>query len=125
MEELYTVLKEIGIEAGKKVKRELSGPLGAIKLPLYNLLAPMILNFQTERESYHFISQKGGSVSLRRGLHKSPDVNVSGEHAELLYLLQNLDKRRFEIDERRRRIKVIPRSLKGRQAVMKLRELFL
>lgn len=62
---------------------------------------------------------------MRRGLHKSPDVNVSGEHAELLYLLQNRDKRRFEIDERRRRIKVIPRSLKGRQAVMKLRELFL
>ncbi|MBE0516744.1 MAG: hypothetical protein IBX41_05065 [Methanophagales archaeon] len=125
MEELYTVLNEIGSEAEKKVKRELLGHTGRIKALFYNLITPMVLNFQTERESYHFIFHKGGSVSLRRGLHNCPDVNVSGEHAELLYLLQNRDTRRFEIDERRRRIKVIPRSLKGRQAVMKLRELFL
>lgn len=125
MEELYNVLKEIGIEAENKVKRELSGPTGRIKALFYNVITPAVLNFQTERESYHFIFQKGGSVSLRRGLHKCPDVNVSGEHAELLYLLQNRDKKRFEIDERRRKIKVIPRSFKGRQAVMKLRELFL
>ena len=125
MEELYTVLKEIGIEAENKVKRELSGPTGRIKTLFYNVITPAVLNFQTERESYHFIFQKGGSVSLRRGLHTSPDVNVSGEHAELLYLLQNRDKKRFEIDERRRKIKVIPCSFKGWQAVMKLRELFL
>jgi hypothetical protein len=125
MEELYTVLKEIGSEAEKKVKRELSGPTGRIKALFYNVIMPAVLNFQTERESYHFIFHRGGSISLRRGLHTSPDVKVSGEHAELLYLLQNRDKKRFEIDERRRRIKVIPCSLKGRQAVMKLRELFL
>jgi hypothetical protein len=125
MDELYDVLKEIGIEAESKVKRELSGPTGLIKALFYNVITPAVLNFQTERECYHFIFQKGGSVSLRRGLHESPDVNVSGEHAELLYLLQNRDKKRFEMSEQTRRIKVIPSSFKGRQAVMKLRELFL
>ena len=62
---------------------------------------------------------------MHQGLHTNPDVNVSGEHAELLYLLQNRDKKRFEMDERARKVKIIPRSLKGMQAVTKLRELFL
>ena len=104
MDELYDVLKEIGSEAENKVKGELSGPTGWIKVLFYNVITPVVLNFQTEREGYHFIFQKGGSVSLCRGLHTSPDVNVLGEHAELLYLLQNRDKKRFEMDERRRKI---------------------
>ena len=73
----------------------------------------------------NFIFQKGGSVSLRRGLHNNPDVKVSGEHAELLYLFQNRDKERFKLDERTRKISIIPRTFKGRQVITKLRELFL
>ena len=125
MEDLYNVLKEIGCEAERKLKEELSGPTGRLKALFYNLITPMVLNFQTEREHYHFIFHKGGSISLHPGLHMNPDVNVSGEHAELLYLLQNRDKKRFEVDERASKVKIIPRSLKGMQAVTKLRELFL
>lgn len=125
MESLYDVLKEIGVETESKVKRELSGPSGAIKTLFYNLITPLVLDFQTEEECYHFIIQKGGSVSLRRGLHSNPDVKVSGEHAELLYLFQNRDKERFTLAERTRKITIIPRTFKGRQVIMKLRDLFL
>jgi hypothetical protein len=125
MDELCTVLAEIGCEAEKKVMEELSGTTGRIKALFYNLITPMVLNFQTERECYHFLFHKGGSISLHRGLHMNPDVTVSGEHAELLCLLQNRDKKRFEMDERAKKVKISPRSLKGMQAVTKLRELFL
>ena len=125
MEDLYNVLKEIGTEAETKARGELSDPPGSLKALLYNMLMPLVLNFQTEEESYHFIFQKGGSVSLYRGLHNSPDVNVSGEHAELLFLLQTRDKKRFEIDERTGKIKIGTFTFKGRQGVTKLRELFL
>jgi hypothetical protein len=125
MEDLYSVLKEIGTESESKVKGELSDPPESIKAFLYNMLMPLVLNFQTEEESYHFIFQKGGSVYLYRGLHNSPDVKVSGEHAELLFLLQTQDKKRFEIDERTGKIKISTFTFKGRQGVTKLRELFL
>lgn len=125
MEDLYNVLKEIGTEAESKVKGELSDPPGSIKALLYNMLMPLVLNFQTEEESYHFIFQKGGSVSLYRGLHNSSDVKISGEHAELLFLLQTRDKKRFEMDERTGKITIITFTFKGRQGVTKLRELFL
>jgi len=125
MEDLYNVLKEIGTEAESKVNGELSDPPGSIKTLLYNMLMPLVLNFQTEEESYHFIFQKGGSVSLYMGLHNSPDVNVSGEHAELLFLLQTRDKKRFEMDERTGKITISTFTFKGRQGVTKLRELFL
>ena len=123
---LYNVLKEIGTEAESKVKGELSDPPGSIKALLYNMLMPLVLNFQTdEEESYHFIFQKGGSVYLYSGLHNSPDVKVSGEHAELLFLLQTRDKKRFEMDERTGKITISTFTFKGRQGVTKLRELFL
>lgn len=125
MDELYNALKEIGCEAERKVKEELSGTAGRIKALFYNLITPMVLNFQTERADYHFLFHRGGAISLHRGLHPNPDVTVSGEHAELLFLLKNRDKKRFELDERARKVKISPRSLKGMQAVSKLRELFL
>ncbi|RZN33697.1 MAG: hypothetical protein EFT35_10200 [Methanophagales archaeon ANME-1-THS] len=125
MEELYRLLKDIGCEAQKKVKEELSGPTGGIKALVYNLITPMVLNFQTELESYHFIFHKGGSISLHQGLHMTPDVTVSSEQAELVCILRDHDKKRFERDEQVGKIKIHTRSLKGRQAVTKLRELFL
>ncbi len=125
MVELYPLLEEIGTEAEKKVKSECSGPLGSIKSHIYCILMPMVLQIQTEKESHHFIFQKDGSVTLHEGAHGKPDVTFSGEHAELLYLLQNRDKKRFEQDERTKKIKIISRTFKGRQAVMKLRDLFL
>jgi hypothetical protein len=125
MDALYSALKEIGTEAERKVKEELSGSSGPIKLLFYNLITPLILNFETERERYHFIFQKGGAVSVCQGLHNNPDVIVSGARAELLYLLQNHDKERFKIDEQTRKVKIRTRTFKGRQTVTKLRELFL
>lgn len=59
------------------------------------------------------------------GLHNSPDVKVSGEYAELLFLLQTRDKKRFEMDERTGKITISTFTFKGRQGVTKLRELFL
>lgn len=125
MTALYNMLKEIGIEAERKVKSELSGSSGKLRALLYDILMPLVLNFQTEEESYHFIFQKGGTVSLHSGLHTNPDVKIYGEHAELLYLLQNRDKGGFKHAERTRRIKVIARTFKGMQAVAKLRGMFL
>lgn len=125
MEDLYNVLKGIGLEAESKIKVELSCPSGRIKALLYDMFMPLALNFQTEEERHHFIFQKGGSISLYRELHNCPDVEVSGEHAELLFLLQARDKERFEMDERARRIEISACTFKGRQAVMKLRGLFL
>ncbi|HUV02944.1 MAG TPA: hypothetical protein VMW67_05835 [Desulfobacteria bacterium] len=125
MDALYNALKEIGTEEERKVKAELSGSSGPIKILFYNLITPLVLNFETERERYHFIFQKGGSVSVCRGLHNNPDVIVSGAHAELLYLLQSHDKERFKIDEQTRKVKIRTRTFKGRQTVTKLRELFL
>ena len=125
MGELYILLKDIGCEAQKKVKEELSGPTGGIKALVYNLITPMVLNFQTELETYHFLFHKGGSVSLHEGLHTNPDVTLACDQAELLCILRDHDRKRFEMDERVGKIKIITRSLKGKQAVMKLRELFL
>jgi hypothetical protein len=122
---LYTLLREIGTEAENKSKRELSGSQRSMKTLLYNMFMPLVLNFQTEEESYHFIFQKGGSVALHRGLHDRPDVKVTGEHAGLIHLLQNKDKEGFVVAERTRKIKIITLTYKGRLAVMKLRELFL
>jgi hypothetical protein len=39
--------------------------------------------------------------------------------------LQNHDKERFKIDEQTRKVKIRTCTFKGRQTVMKLRELFL
>ncbi|MBN1455479.1 MAG: hypothetical protein JW945_04430 [Methanomicrobia archaeon] len=125
METLQGLLDEIVAEAERKVEKELSGPGGTIKALFYNLLMPLVLNFQTEIESYHFIFLRGGSILLQPGLHKDPDVIVRGEHAELLYLLRNRDAARFKHDERTEKIRITPCSFKGSQAVMKLRDLFL
>ncbi len=125
METLRDLLEEIVAEAERKVTEELSGPGGPLKALFYNLLMPLVLNFQTETENYHFIFQRGGSISLRPGLHGCPDVTVRGEHAELLYLLRNRDKARFVQDERSDKIRIVPCSFKGSQAVMKLRDIFL
>ena len=122
---LYAALKEIGTEAERKVKSELSGPAGPIKTLFYNLITPLVLNFETDEESYHFLFQKGGSVALRTGSHTTPDVTVQGDHAELLYLLQNHDTERFRMAERTRKLTITARTFTGRQAVAKLRELFL
>ena len=125
MDTLYNALKEIGTEAERKVKEELSGSAGPIKLLFYNLITPLVLNFETERERYHFIFQRGGSVSVCQELHNNPDVIVSGAHAELLSLLQNRDTERFKLAEQTRKIEISTRTFKGRQTVTKLRELFL
>jgi len=125
METLQGLLEEIVAEAERKVKKELSGPGGPIKALFYNLLMPMVLNFQTETECYHFLFLRGGSISLQLGLHEYPDVIFRGEHAELLYLLRNRDAARFKHDEQTEKIQIIPCSFKGRQAVMKLRDFFL
>ncbi|MBN1762018.1 MAG: hypothetical protein JW878_02905 [Methanomicrobia archaeon] len=125
MDALYNALKEIGTEAECKVKEELSGSSGPIKLLFYNLITPLVLNFETERERYHFIFQKGGAVSVCQELHNNPDVIVSGAHAELLYLLLNRDKERFKIAEQTRKVTINTPTFKGRQTVTKLRELFL
>jgi hypothetical protein len=125
MESLGNLLNEIGREAEYKVKRELSGPAGALKAFFYNVITPLVLNFETEHEVYHFVFQRGGSVSVQRGLHANPDVKVIGEHAELLYLLQNRDAKRFELAEKSGKIKIVCRTFKGGQTVVKLRELFL
>ena len=122
---LYTLLREIGTEAENKTKRELSGSQRSVKTLLYNMLMPLVLNFQTEEESYHFIFQKGGSVALQRGLHDCPDIKVTGEHAALIQLLQNKDKEGFLVAEQTRKIKIVTPTYKGRLAVIKLRELFL
>lgn len=125
MEALYDVLKEIGIEVENKVKEELSGPSGKLKALFYNIITPLVINVQTERDGYHFIFHKSGAVSLHRGLHDHQDVKVSGEPAELRYLLQARDKERFEMYKRARKIEILASTFKGRQAVTKLRKLFL
>ena len=125
MTALYSLLREIGTEAEQNAKRELFGSSRSMKTLLYTMLMPLVLNFQTEEESYHFIFQKGGSVSLLHGLHENPDVYVSADHAKLIHILQNRDKAGFERAERTRRIKIMARTFKGSLAVVKLRALFL
>ena len=125
MDALYALLREIGTEAEKNAKRDLSGSPQSLKALLYNMAMPVILNFRTEEESYHFIFQKGGSVSLHCGVHAHPDVNVSAERLELIRILQNRDKEGFTRAERTGRLKISEQSFKGKLAVMKLRELFL
>ncbi|GAI52113.1 unnamed protein product, partial [marine sediment metagenome] len=68
--------------------------------PIYNTFMPLIVNVQSERESYHFIFQRGRAVSLYDGSHKNPDVTISGNHTELIYLLQRKDRNRFIMDEK-------------------------
>jgi hypothetical protein len=125
METLYNLLTEIGREAERKVKFELSGPGGPLKTFFYNTMMPLVLNFETEQESYHFVFQTGGAVCLYRDLHANPDVAVLGEHAELIYLFKNQDAKRFELAEKTQRLKIVSHTFKGRQAVKKLRGLFL
>jgi len=125
METLYNLLTEIGQEAESRLKLELSGPGGSLKTFFYNQITPLVLNFETEQERYHFVFETRGAVCLYRGLHTNPDVTVLGEHAELIYLFQNRDAKRFEQDEKTRKLKVVSHSFKGRQTVNKLRGLFL
>jgi hypothetical protein len=119
------LLEEIGNKVENKVLLELSGLLGIIKAVFYNMLMPLVLNVKTERESHHFIFQTGGSVSLYKGLHNNADVEISGEHEEILYLLKTRDKDRFVTDEQTGKITVVSHTRKGRQAVMILRAMFL
>lgn len=125
MTALYSLLREIGTEAEQNAKRELLGSPQSILALLYAMLMPLVLNFQTGEERYHFIFQKDGSISLVSGLHEDPDVDVSADHAELVHILQNRDKARFKHAERTRRIKITARTFKGSLAVVKLRALFL
>lgn len=125
METLYNLLTEISREAERRVKCELTGPGGPLKTFFYRQITPLVLNFETELESYHFVFEPGGAVCLYRGLHAHPDVDFSGEHAELNYLFQNRDAKRFEQAEKTRKLQIISHSFKGRQAVTKLRGLFL
>ncbi len=125
METLYNLLTEICHEAERRVKVELSGPGGPLKTFFYKQITPLVLNFETEEECYHFVFETSGAVCLYRGLHTNPDVDFSGEHAELLYLFKNQDAKRFEQDEKTHKLKIVSHSFKGRQAVHKLRGLFL
>lgn len=125
METLYNLLTEIGREAERRLKLELSGPGGPLKTFFYKQITPLVLNFETEQECYHFVFETRGAVCLYRGLHANPDVNFSGEYAELIYLFQNRDAKRFEQDEKTHKFKIVSHSFKGRQAVRKLREFFL
>lgn len=124
MVELYNLLEKTRVEAEKRIRRELSGFSGLIKAPIYNTFLPLIVNVQSERESYHFIFKRGGTVSLYNGSHNNPDVTISGEHIELIYLLQGKDKNRFTLDERTGKIKIISHTSKGPQAIAKIREMF-
>ncbi|MBN1455580.1 MAG: hypothetical protein JW945_04965, partial [Methanomicrobia archaeon] len=76
-------------------------------------------------ECYHFIFQKDGSVVLCPGLHSKPDVNLTGAYDEVLHLLQTRDKKLFELDQRIGKITITTPTFKGREAVIKLREMFL
>jgi len=125
METLHNLLTEIGREAERRLKFELSGPGGPLKTFFYNQITPLVLNFETDQECYHFVFQAGGAVCLYRGLHANPDVAVLGEHAELIYLFQSRDAKQFELAEKTRKLRIVSHTFKGRQAVNKLRGLFL
>ncbi|GAI28198.1 unnamed protein product [marine sediment metagenome] len=124
MVELYNLLEKIRIEAERQIRRELSGLGGLIKAPIYNTFMPLIVNVQSERESYHFIFQRGRAVSLYDGSHKNPDVTISGNHTELIYLLQRKDRNRFIMDEKTGKIEIISHTSKGTKAIAKIREMF-
>ncbi len=125
METLYNLLTEIGREAERKVNSELSGLGGPLKTYFYKKITPLVLNFETEQECYHFVFEFSGTVCLYRGLHATPDVHFTGEYAEMIYLFKNQDAKRFEQDEKTRKLKIVSHNFKGRQAVRKLREFFL
>ncbi|MBN1762789.1 MAG: hypothetical protein JW878_06915 [Methanomicrobia archaeon] len=122
---MYTLLKQLGIEAEEKGKQELEGPAKAIKTAFYRVLAPIVFNIQTETECYCYIFQKDGSVTLLTELDDKPDVTLIGPYEEVLYLLQTRDKERFEMAQRTRTIKIDTNTFQGSLAVTKLREMFL
>jgi hypothetical protein len=122
---MYTLLKQLGIEAEEKGKQELEGPAKSIKTAFYRVLAPIVFNIQTETECYCYIFQKDGSVTLLTELHDKPDVKLIGPYEEVLYLLQTRDKERFEMAQRTRKIKIVTNTFQGKLAVTKLREMFL
>lgn len=123
MGELHDLLQSIRDEAERKIKNELSGLTGLVKAPIYNMFMPLVVNIQTENEECHFIFQKGGSVFLYQESHHNPDITVSGEHAGLMYILRTREKNRFIADEKAGKIKIIPHTPKGSQAVTKIREI--
>ena len=124
---MYNSLKELGIEAERKGKIEMSGDAKSrkIKTLMYRVMMPIVFNIQTEKECYHFIFQKDASVVLCQGLHPKPDVKLSGTYDEVLHLLQSRDKKLFEMDQRTGKITITTPTFKGREAVIKLREMFL
>jgi hypothetical protein len=123
MESLYNLLREFGIEAEHKGRQELSSSSKMMKA-FFEALTPVIFNIRTEQERYHFIFQKNGAVSLHPGLLNSADVTLSGPHSEVLYLLETRDKKRFEMNERKRIIRISATTFKGIVAASKLRKLF-
>jgi hypothetical protein len=122
MGELYDLLQSIRNQAEDKIRNELSGFAGQLKAVIYNRFMPLVVNIQTENERCYFTFQKGGSVLLYQGLHNNPDVTVSGEHAELMYLLQTREKKRFIADEEAGKITITPRTPNGSKAVGYIRE---
>ncbi len=123
---MYNLLRELGIEAERKGKAEMAGDTksGKIRALIYRAMTPIVFNIQTEKESYHFIFQKDGSVVLCPGLHLKPDVTLNGAYDEVIHLLQTRDKKLFELDQRMGKLKIATTTLKGREAVIKLREMF-
>ncbi len=122
---MYELLKELGIDAENKAKEELSGHSKKMKTTLFKILTPVVFNIQTEEDEYHFVFNKDASVSRYHGLHSKPDVKFSSTHAELLYLLETRDNKRFKLAEKTRKVKIVTKNFRGKEAVMKLRELFL
>ena len=123
---MYKSLRELGIEAERKGKAEMSVDTksGKIKTLMYRAMTPIFFNIQTEKECYHFIFQKDGSVVLCPGLHPKPDINLKGAHDEVIHLLQTRDRKLLEKDQRTGNITITTPTFKGREAVTKLREMF-
>jgi len=123
---MYNSLRALGIEAERKGKAEMSGETksGKIKTLMYRVMTPIVFSIQTEKECYHFIFQKDGSVVLCPGLHPKPDVNLTGAYDAVIHLLQSRDKELFEMDQRTGKITITTPTFKGREAVIKLREMF-
>ncbi|HDS46208.1 MAG TPA: hypothetical protein ENN68_09040 [Methanomicrobia archaeon] len=123
---MYNSLRELGIEAERKGRAEMRGDSKSAKIKtlLYRAMTPIFFNIQTEKECYHFIFQKDGSVVLSPGLHPKPDINLTGAYDEVIHLLQTRDKKLFELVQRTGKITITTPTFKGREAVVKLREMF-
>ena len=124
---MYNSLKELGIEAEHKGKAEMCGNTKSAKIKtlMYRVMTPIVFNIQTEKECYHFIFQKDGSVVLCSGLHPKPDVTLNGAYDDVVHLLRSRDRELFEKDQRTGKIMITTPTFKGREAVTKLREMFL